>query len=205
MSASTPELLPDAHAPLLLAADGLPELVLLPVPVSEPPYDDELPAPSGARLSLVTAPAVPVGPLAHLPALRLVAPPVALVPTDPAPAARPVARALVQGLLEVLAGVRPVSQLRRRTSLELYDDLEELVRTQPRPAGTRPSTGAVLSLHVQQPTPAVAEVCATVRRGPRLAAVALRLELEDASWCCTAVSGLGPHLPKERPDTDDEG
>ena len=200
MSATTPELLPAPPARLLRAADGLPELVLLPVPVSEPPYDDELPDPNGPRLSLVTAPPAPVGPLAHLPALRLVAPAVTLVPpaVPTAPPVRPVARALVQGLLEVLGGVRPVSQLRRRTSLHLYADLEELAHAQPRPAGSRPSTGAVLSLHVQQPTPCVAEVCATVRRGPRAAALALRFELDAGGWCCTAVAGLGPDLPKER-------
>jgi hypothetical protein len=206
MSATTPELLPDTRSRHLRDVEGLPELVLLPIPVSEPPYDDELPERPGPRLSLVTTLPSPVGPLAALPALRVVAPPVALVPpVDPTvPAVRPVARALVQGLLEVLGGVRPVTQLRRRTSLDLYADLEDLVHAQPRPAGTRPSTGAVLSLHVQQPTPTVAEVCATVRRGPRPCALALRLELEHGAWCCTAVAGLGPDLPKERLEPADE-
>ena len=206
MSAPTPELLLDPRTPLLRAAPGLPDLVLLPVPVSEPPYDDELPPPSGARLSLVTTAPRPVGPLASLPALRLVAPPVELVPAS-APAVqavRPVARALVQGLLEVLAGVRPVTQLRRRASPELYADLEELVHAQPRPVGRRPSTGAVLSLHVQQASSGVAEVCATVRQGTRAGALALRLELVAGAWCCTAVAGLGPDLPKERVEPDDD-
>ena len=207
MSATTPELLPDPRSlPLLRAASDLPELVLLPVPVSEPPYDDELPGPAGARLSLVTTLPVSVGPLAHLPALRLVAPPVALVPPPlaPVPAVRPIAHALVQGLLEVLGGVRPVTQLRRRTSPELYDDLEQVVREQPRPVGLRPATGAVLSVHVQQPSATVAEVSATVRRGRRAGALALRLELERGAWCCTAVAGLGPDLPRERAEPDDD-
>jgi hypothetical protein len=206
MSAPTPELLPDARGPELHAPDRLAPLCLLPVPVCEPPYDDELPDRVGVRLSLVRALPSPVGPLAHLPALRLVAPP---EPSTPAsaqqvPAARPVARALVQGLLEVLGGVRPVTQLRRRTSLELYADLEERVRAQPRPVGVRPSTGAVLSLHVQQPADSVAEVCATVRRGPRAAALALRLELEGGAWCCTAIAGLGHDLPTGRAEPVDE-
>jgi hypothetical protein len=206
MSATTPELLPQTRSPLLRPADCLPELRLLPVPVSEPPYDDELTGHAGPRLSLVTTAPMPVGPLALLPPLRLVAPPVALVPqaVPTSPAVRPVARALVQGLLEVLGGVRPVTQLRRRTSPDLYADLEELVHGQPRPVGARPSTGAVLSLHVQQPTVMVAEVSATVRRGPRAAALALRLELQRGAWCCTAVAGLGPDLPKERTEPDDE-
>lgn len=206
MSAPSPELLPDAPS-LLRAADRAPQLVLLPVPPCEPPYDDELPG-GAPRLSLVPSAPAPVGPLAALPALRLAAAP-AVLPTSPpaappAPAVRPVARALAQGLLEVLGGVRPVTQLRRRTSVELYADLEELVHARPRPQGARPSTGAVLSLHVQRPSPAVAEVCATVRQGSRAAALALRLELEAGGWCCTAVDGLGPCLPRPRPDDDGE-
>ena len=118
---------------------------------------------------------------------------------------RPGARALVQGLLEVLGGVRPVTQLRRRTSPDLYADLEQLAHAQPRQVGPRPSTGAVLSLHVQHSAPAVAEVCATVRRGPRAGALALRLELVDGAWCCTALAGLGADLPSERQPDDEDG
>ena len=209
MSATTTEPLTDLRAPLLRSVDEPVTLVLLPVPVSEPPYDDELPARTGTgpRLSLVPALPTPVGPLAHLPSVHVAPAPVALVPpaAPAAPAVRPAARALVQGLLEVLGGVRPVTQLRRRTSLELYVDLEELVHALPRPVGARPSTGAVLSLHVQQPAPTVAEVCATVRRGQRAGALALRLELDGGTWCCTAVAGLGPDLPKQRPaGTEDD-
>ena len=208
MSATTPELLPDVHLPPLRSADGLPRLVLLPVPVSEPPYDDELAERSGPRLTLVTAPPAPVGPLAHLTPLHP-APPVALAapPPSTAPAVRPVARALVQGLLEVLGGVRPVTQLRRRTSPELYADLEALVQAQPRPVGARPSSGAVLSLHALVRGSAAGLVCATGRRGRRGGALALRLELDGGgAWCCTTVAGLGPDLPTTRPEAvDDEG
>jgi hypothetical protein len=207
MSVPTPELVLAPHRSPLRPAHVLPELVLRPVPVSEPPYDDELPSRTGPHLSLVTTLPTPVGPLAHLPVLRLVAPPPADPPVVPAaPAVRPVARALVQGLLEVLGGVRPVSQLRRRTVPDLCADLEELVHASPRPVGTRPPTGAVLSLHVQQPSATVAEVCATVRRGRRAGALALRLELEAGTWVCTTVSGLGPEdLPRARDDEDDPG
>jgi hypothetical protein len=53
---------------------------------------------------------------------------------------------------------------------------------------------------VQQPADGVAEVCATVRRGARAGALALRLELDGGAWCCTAVAGLGRDLPQPRPD-----
>lgn len=183
---------PHAEAPLALVP-ALPPLRLLPVPACEPPYDDELPV----RL-LVTP--TPLGPLRTLtpPPLRLVpSVPAALdedgpqrTPVSDLPPARPVAHALVQGLLEVLAGVRPVSQLRRGTTPELFVQLEQVVHGRPRPVGARPVTGAVRSLHVQERAEGVAEVCATVRRGPRMAAVALRLEGIAGRWTCTELAGL---------------
>lgn len=171
--------------------DDLCTLTLLPVPVGAPPYDDERSGP------LAVAPAPErLGPLRSLPPLRLVPtldepePVAALTPAVDLPPARPVARALVQALLEVLAGVRPVTQLRRTTSVELYERLEVLVHTRPRATGARPATGAVRSLHVQQRPEGVAEVCATVVRGRRAGAVALRLVGVDGRWCCTDVDGL---------------
>jgi hypothetical protein len=179
-------------------SQALPPLRLLPVPVCEPPYDDELEAqgrtPPVTHFALPT----PVGPLSSLPPL-----PLRLVhdfddddqttsrtPASQLPQARPVAHALVQGLLEVLAGVRPVSQLQRSTSPELFLELEALVHGRPRATGSRPATGAVRSLHVQQRPEGVAEVCATVQRGRRAAAIALRLEGRDGQWRCTEIAGL---------------
>jgi len=109
-------------------------------------------------------------------------------PAELLPSARPVAHALVQGLLEVLAGVRPVSQLQRSTTPELFAQLELAVAARPRTTGARPGTGAVRSLHVQERPEGVAEVCATVVRGERMAAVALRLEGLSGRWTCTELS-----------------
>ena len=196
---------PSTEAPLSLVP-ALPALRLLPVPACEPPYDDELPV---QPLAAATAPVGPlrglVGPLRGLaPApLRLVPPlpPTPVLPDDDEdaprrtpvsdlPSARPVAHALVQGLLEVLAGVRPVAQLQRATTPELFAELERLVHGRPRAAGVRPPTGAIRSLHVQERPEGVAEVCATVRRGPRMAALALRLEGLGGRWTCTELDGL---------------
>lgn len=183
----------NAEAPLALVP-ALPALRLLPAPACEPPYDDELPLSAA-----VPAPA-PLGPL------RSLAPaPLRLVPALPGdadeegpsrtpasdlPPARPVAHALVQGLLEVLSGVRPVSQLQRGTSPELFLQLEQVVHARPRATGARPVTGAVRSLHVQERPEGVAEVCATVHRGGRMAAIALRLEGVRGRWTCTELAGL---------------
>ncbi len=200
MSALSPELLPTT----LTGSPPTTALRLLPVPVSEPPYDDELPGtppPAATR---------PLGPLRSLTPLRLVPVPALLLapgtrrpaadqdddeldqrtPLDQLPAARPVAHALVQGLLEVLAGVRPLSQLRRATSLELYDRLEETIYSGPRGTGPRPTGAAVRSLHVQARDEGVAEVCATVHRDGRTSALALRMEGVRGRWTCTELAGL---------------
>lgn len=183
-----------ATVPLTLVGE-LPALRLLPVPACEPPYDDELPGHGTGRQD--ARPAATTGPLRGLTLLRLVPDedddePVANArPTETSdlPPVRPAAQALVQGLLEVLGGVRPVHQLRRATSMELFDELEAWVHAQPRATGRRPRTGAVRSLHVQE-RPGIAEVSATVARGGRAAALALRFEGTDGQWRCTQLEGL---------------
>lgn len=189
MSVLAPEQLDSA------ACRPLPALRLLPVPVSEPPYDDELPVAAAGP-----GPSRALGPLRSLGLLRLVPEPPAdddepeAGPTGPQrvklPAARPVAHALAQGLLEVLAGVRPLAQLRTLADPELYARLERDLRLLPRTGGVRPTGGAVRSLHVQERPEGVAEVCATVRRGSRSAAVAFRLDAVDGAWRCTELVGF---------------
>ena len=179
--------------PALARAVALPVLRLVPAPISEPPYDDELPG-------LPPAPSqAPLGPLALLASpLRLVRPlsfddedePRHRTPLRDLPPAPPVARALVQGLLEVLAGVRPLAQLQAATSVELFAQLERVVHGRPRPPGPRPSSGAVRSVHVQELPDGVAEVCATVQRGERVTAIALRLEGLQGRWRCTDLVGV---------------
>ena len=82
------------------------------------------------------------------------------------------------------------------------------MKTNPAHAAAHRSRGGASrrSLHVQQPTPSVAEVCATVRQGRRAGALALRLELVAGVWVCTAIAGLGPQdLPTQHDDEDDAG
>ncbi len=172
----------------------LPALRLLPAPSVEPPYDDELPS---ALRALQPVP------------LRLAPPPLRLVPPLPGEddewsrprtplealtPVRPFAHALVQRLVEVLAGVRPLAQLQRDTTPELYGRLERYVAALPRSRGARPDARAVRSVHVQAHPEGVAEACATVKRqtpqGPRAVALAFRLEGLDGRWCCTELLGL---------------
>lgn len=167
-----------------LPATPLPALRLIPAPTSAPPYDDELTGAPVLRLvtPLPRAEPAPFDDDVWLAAQR--------TPTSQLPAPKAFAKTLVQGLLEVLAGVRPVKQLQRDTTPELYETLAGEVAQIPRTTGPRPDRASVRSLHVQQRPEGVVEVCATVQRGPRMAALALRLEGLDGRWKCTELLGV---------------
>ncbi len=169
------------RAALALAPAAAPALRLLAVPASEPPFDDEVV--SRPTLRLVPAPV-------HRLVRALPAPVDGLTGKGDLPDARPFAQALVQRLLEVCGGVRPVPQLQRDTTPGLYAELERALLHRPRTAGPRPGARDVRSVHVQQPTFGVAEVCATVRRGDRWGAIALRLEAVHGRWRCTRMTGV---------------
>jgi hypothetical protein len=205
---------PPSATPALPAPEPLRRL---PLPVSEPPYDDAgawtqrpdaHPAPAAAvqgslALAFDLATGVPA-----VPSLRLV------TEAEPAPS-RPVRRAgvhededfapratprsalpdphpwagrFLQALAEALVGARPPSQLVRWTSVEVYEELQRQLRASLRSApGTRPRS-LVRSLHLSEPADGVAEVCALLQRGPRACAVAVRLEGIDGRWQCTALA-----------------
>jgi Family of unknown function (DUF6459) len=180
----------------------------LPVPTSEPPYDDESsggPAAPGdpaavqgtLALAFVLPNGMPAAPLAP-PGLRLVPRPEAEddadvvdfgpqpTPTTALPPARGWAGRFTQAVVEVLAGDRPLTQLVRWTTTGVYDDVATLiVGPGAGPAGA--CRGVVHSVHVSQPADGVAEVAAMVRRGARSTAVALRMEGLDGRWQCTAL------------------
>jgi hypothetical protein len=191
------------------------QLRRLPVPVSEPPYDDERPGRYGVvtatstrsgwdrgsgpavqgtlALAFVLPSGVPAAPVAP-PELRLVPRPSAQDDAD-----------------EVDFGPQPTGTAAlpplRRWSAQFAQAVVEVL------AGDRPvsqlvrwttsgvfddlagridaspseSRGVVKSLHVSEPADGVAEIAAAVRRGPRSTALALRLEGLDGRWQCTAL------------------
>ncbi|HTY73362.1 MAG TPA: Rv3235 family protein [Actinomycetes bacterium] len=109
------------------------------------------------------------------------------VPTPRAelPPPGPWAGRLVQALVEVVAGDRPIAQLVRWTDEEVYGQLRRLVSRAPRGHRTRAS---VRSVHVAEPRDGIAEVCAVVHDGTRARAYALRLEGSDGRWRCTDLT-----------------
>jgi hypothetical protein len=89
---------------------------------------------------------------------------------------------LVRGLLEVLGGWRPASQVALRTSPEIAADL--LARPRRR---TSPRPPQVERLRVLRVADDVVEACAVVRRSQRCGAMALRLEFGSRGWLVTRL------------------
>jgi hypothetical protein len=90
----------------------------------------------------------------------------------------------------VLAGARPLTQLRLQLDVDLYAEIAERLQGGRHDRGGRPEPRSVGRVHVQERPEGVAEVCAVVRRSGRLVAVALRLEGHCGRWVCTALEGL---------------
>ena len=173
------------------------------VPDPDPPYDDAdgvegdgagrddataRYGPAGRRL-----PPYPVRAAPSPAALRLLPPPDAEQGPesfDPVRTPReqlddPVPRAamLARAVLEALAGIRPVSQLARWVVPEVLAVLQSSAVTR----AARPAPTALRRVLVCEPTPGIAEVTAVVDRGPRVEAMALRLEGLDGRWLVTAL------------------
>jgi hypothetical protein len=179
-------LLPD---PTGRVAGSPPTLRALPVPDTEPAPDRdgfERPARVGAEqptlaLALVTTPVddpestSPFGYFGPQP-----------TSTSDLPDPRAWAGRMVQAVLEAQSGVRPVAQLVRWTSSEVYAGLHRRAAL----AATRPAPGRrdmVRSVRVCLPADGIVEASAVVVTRGRVQAVALRLEGLDGRWRMTAL------------------
>jgi hypothetical protein len=192
-----------APAPDLVPLPPGRALRMTPAPDVDLPFDDERAAPQ-LPLGQDTLP-LPFERAAAAPVLRLVptgaavAAPAALAsPTAPRPVLparspgtipKPDVRVLVQALCEVLSGTRPAVQLTTSVSPSVLAALRSSAGMGPwRSAdggiGPRP---AVRSVHVQESTDGVLDVCAVVRRGSRHHALALRMRRRRTRWEATTV------------------
>ena len=102
------------------------------------------------------------------------------------PPARP-RRARVRCPLEVLTGARPVRQLAPVSSPGLCAGLETSLAEVSRRMRPLPGTSAACTCSGGE---GAAEVCAVVRRGGRVRALALRLERRGGTWQCTAFAEI---------------
>ena len=100
-------------------------------------------------------------------------------------------RRLVQALVEIVDGDRPVGQILRMATDVVYDDLvarlASLGAATARGARVGPLSTRVASVHVEQPRRDCAEVSARIVQGSRSRALALRLDLVDGRWLCSAL------------------
>jgi Family of unknown function (DUF6459) len=185
------------------------QLRRLPVPQCEPPYDDEsdtsppyrVRAKDGIQGTLALAFDLPNG----LPAEPEAPPDLRLVPSlDARPAnrrsdrngeARAWAGQLARAVVEVLAGERPATQLLRWTTDEVYHVVARRARRAGR-SGELAVAGnpkpKLRSVRACEPAEGVVEASAVVGRGDRFSAVALRLELVEGRWRCTALEMSWP-------------
>ncbi|MGC4111243.1 MAG: Rv3235 family protein [Nocardioides sp.] len=104
------------------------------------------------------------------------------------------AQRIGSAVVEIVGGDRPVSQLLRWTSSEVYQDLARRAHLVAAAGGRRPGSGGIQSVRPQLVgmrasflTGSCAEVCLRVRYGPRSRAVAARFELLRGRWQVTAL------------------
>ncbi|NED97311.1 hypothetical protein G1H11_18595 [Phytoactinopolyspora alkaliphila] len=169
----------------------------LPVPPQNPPFDDEL------GITPQRAPAPPTGgatehalqgtlPLSVTTSRRSArtrpgrpgaAGPPGGRATGPAEPQHWCARFAVWAV-EALYGQRALSQLLRWTSSDVYASLSERAVRRRVSAAATPS---VRSLRVCDVRPQVFEAAVVIQEGPRARALAMRFEMRDRRWLCTAL------------------
>lgn len=100
----------------------------------------------------------------------------------------PVARRFLQATLEVLAGYRPVAQLRGSATPEVFTDIARRSRRAGLGAGTgQVPRSVVRTVRSAEPADGAAEVSAVISRGGRCRAVAARFEGIDGRWMCVVL------------------
>lgn len=99
-----------------------------------------------------------------------------------------------QAAVEIVGGDRPVSQLLRWTTPDVYADLRRRAQLVARAGGHQPGLARVqsvrprvLSVHTCFVTNDIVECGVHVRHGERSRAIAVRFERVDQRWICTAL------------------
>jgi Family of unknown function (DUF6459) len=95
-----------------------------------------------------------------------------------------VAARFVVALCEVEAGMRPAGQLERTCHHTLYEKLAERVRRSGGPAVTAHS---LIDVITQEQTPGLVDAVVLLHRGPRVAAVTMRLDAAPGHWQVTEL------------------
>jgi hypothetical protein len=187
---------PDAPAPAAAAGSATGAVAVPPpvrtrlIPLLEPP----------ARPLLATGPPLAAPPVAGSPraAARSAggadpwtarpALPVGAVQDTPLPDPTPVCCAMVQAAVEALRGARPLAQLARWVSPEIYDQLDARAKLTQRVRGADGAhRAAIRRIRLCRLGESTAEATVVVDDGPRVRAVAVRLEGRRGQWRATAL------------------
>src|SRR5829696_5415060 len=94
------------------------------------------------------------------------------------------ARRFAMALCEVEAGMRPAAHLERSCHHTLFETLEERVR---RSGGPGVSAYSLFDVITQEQLPGLVDAVVLVRRGPRVAAVTMRLDAAPGHWQVTEL------------------
>jgi hypothetical protein len=94
------------------------------------------------------------------------------------------ARRFAMALCEVEAGMRPAAQLERACHHTLFQTLEQRVR---RSGGPAVSANSLVDVITQEQLPGLVDAVVLVRRGPRVAAVTMRLDAAPGHWQVTEL------------------
>ena len=104
------------------------------------------------------------------------------------------ARRYTQAAVEIVGGDRPVTQLLRWSSRQVFEDLERRAQLvaraglhQPGQGRVQPVRPRVQGVHSCFLSRESVEVSVHLRYGERSRAVAARFERTDRHWCCTAL------------------
>jgi hypothetical protein len=171
----------EAPCPQAVSAPPL-RLVVRPAPRREPPFDDELTpeqrspvGPYDRRLPFECRPVPPRrGPLP--------------VPGTTRPDPALWGRRLLVGLIESADGRRPLNQLSNLLSPSVARGLgADFERAAQLARSHWLHRAGVRTVRVCQPAEGVAELSATLETGPRVRAVAMRLEIRHDRWRCTRL------------------
>ena len=115
--------------------------------------------------------------------------PAAGAPDCALPDPMPLCCAMVQAAVEALRGARPLAQLARWVSPEIYEQLSVRSELTQRVRGDSPGThrAAIRRIRMCRLGDRAAEATVVVDDGPRVRAVAVRLEGHRGQWRATAL------------------
>lgn len=93
---------------------------------------------------------------------------------------------LVTGIAEVLIGERPIFQLMRWVSFDVYLEIDKNIkqRDSKNKQRIRP---LIRSVHIDQTSENVVQAIAVIQKGKRGRGIGIRLEAEDDRWRCTEL------------------